>query len=97
MDGLIDNLAHGFSVAVSLNNLAALCRLTGRLTEARVFCERGLQIRESSLGPFHPDVAESLTELAVLEFTEKHYGEAKQLLQRSLANVRNASEASSPM
>jgi len=37
------------------------------------------------MGSDHAELAESLTELGVLEFTQKHYPRARGLLQQSLA------------
>ena len=38
----------------------------GKLAEAEPYYQRSLAIREKSLGPDHPDVAESLNNLAQL-------------------------------
>ncbi len=46
---------------------------------------RALAISEKALGPEHPDVAQSLNNLAALYQTQGHYAEAEPLYQRSLA------------
>jgi hypothetical protein len=44
-----------------------------------------LVIREKGLGRDHPDVAQSLTSLAVLHRSQGRYADAEPLYQRSLA------------
>jgi tetratricopeptide (TPR) repeat protein len=46
---------------------------------------RALAIREKVLGPEHPNVATSLTELAWLYTDQGNYTQAEQLYQRALA------------
>ena len=53
-------------MAASLNNLSSLYRIQGRYDEAESACKRGLAIREKVLGSIHPDVAESLENLAAI-------------------------------
>jgi CHAT domain-containing protein len=53
-------------VATSLNNLAHLCRRTGRFAEARPLYERSLALIERTHGPDHLLIANGLNNLAVL-------------------------------
>ena len=53
------------SVAMALNNLAALYRNQGQYAQAEPLHKRSLAIREKALGPDHPDVATSLNNLVV--------------------------------
>ncbi|HYV85923.1 MAG TPA: CHAT domain-containing tetratricopeptide repeat protein [Patescibacteria group bacterium] len=46
---------------------------------------RGLRIREQSLGPSHPDVAQSLTALAYVYYRRGEYAQARPLFERALA------------
>ncbi|KAK3247025.1 hypothetical protein CYMTET_43465 [Cymbomonas tetramitiformis] len=57
----------------------------GNLEEARRYCERGLEIREKVYGPCHTEVAQSLSNLAVLSRLQGNFEEATRLLKRSLA------------
>ena len=50
----------------SLNNLAALYNAQGQYAKAEPLYQRSLAIREKALGPEHPDVANSLNNLAEL-------------------------------
>jgi tetratricopeptide (TPR) repeat protein len=58
---------------------------TGRYTDAVQLARRVLAIREKALGPDHPDVADSLTILAMLYESQVRYAEAEPLYKRSLA------------
>ena len=66
------------SVAVSMLRLA-------RYTEAEPLFRRALAIREKSLGPDHPDVANSLNGLASLLDDTNRRTEAEPLFRRALA------------
>ena len=57
----------------------------GRYGEARSLFERSLAIRERALGPDHPDVAVSLSNLAIANDEQGRYAEAQAFLERSLA------------
>ena len=52
--------------------------------KAEPLYERSLKIRESKLGPDHPDVADSLNNLANLYADTDQYAKAESLYQRSL-------------
>jgi len=60
--------------------------------DARPFIERALAWREANLGPNHPDVAESLHNLAELFRREKEFEAARPLYERALA-IRRAAPA----
>jgi CHAT domain-containing protein/Tfp pilus assembly protein PilF len=58
----------------------------GKYAEARVLCERVLEIREKALGQDHPDVAQTITNLAVIYYNLKgDFAKAEQLFQRALS------------
>ena len=69
-------------MATALNNLAELYRRQGKYVEAEPLYKRALVIREKALGPNHPDVAQSLNNLALVY--SKVYTEAEPLLKRAL-------------
>ena len=56
-----------------------------RYTEAEPLFRRALAIREKSLGPDHPDVANSLNGLAALLNDTDRRAEAEPLFRRALA------------
>jgi len=56
-----------------------------RYVEAELLYQRALSIREQSLGPEHPDVADSLNNLANLYDSQGKYAEAELLYQRALS------------
>ena len=68
----------------SLNNLANLYKDMGQYAKAEPLYQRSLKIRESKLGPDHPDVATSLNNLAALYADMGQYAKAEPLYQRSL-------------
>ena len=70
--------------ALSLNNLAALYRAQGKLTEAEPLYRRALEICERVLGPDHPDTALSLNNLAALYRAQGKLTEAEPLYRRAL-------------
>ena len=57
----------------------------GRYAEAEPLFKRSLAIWEKALGPEHPDVATSLSNLGVLIGMQGRYADAEPLLKRSLA------------
>jgi CHAT domain-containing protein/tetratricopeptide (TPR) repeat protein len=57
----------------------------GRYAEAIPLAQRALAIREKTLGPFHPDLATSLNDLAVLYYNQGRYGDAEPLYKRALS------------
>jgi eukaryotic-like serine/threonine-protein kinase len=66
---------------VAANNLGVL---------AAEHYERALRIKESLLGPDHPDVAMTVHNLAVLRTTEGRREEAEALYRRALAIFERA-------
>ena len=56
----------------------------GQYAKAEPLYQRSLKIRESKLGPDHPDVAQSLNNLATLYQDMGQYAKAEPLYQRSL-------------
>jgi tetratricopeptide (TPR) repeat protein len=71
---------------------AQLCSTTdyhlgmiGNYSEARIYSERALAIREQVLGPEHPDTALSLNNLAGLLRAQGDYAAARPLSERALA------------
>jgi tetratricopeptide repeat protein len=58
--------ANDLHLASSLNHLARLCREQGEDGKAEPLLERALAIQEEMLGPTHPHVAITLTQLMYL-------------------------------
>ncbi len=56
----------------------------GQYMEAEPLYQRALAIREHMLGSYHPDVAQSLTDLALLYLGQGKYEQAEPLYQRAL-------------
>ena len=67
-----------------------LYRAQGRYAEAEPLYKRSLAIREKALGPDHPDVGDSLNNLAELYRAQGRYAEAEPLYKRSLAIAEKA-------
>lgn len=61
----------------------------GKFAEAIPLAQRALRIREKALGPEHPDVGQSLSNLASVYRALGRYGEAEPLYRRGLA-IREA-------
>ena len=57
----------------------------GKYAEAIEIAKRSLALAEKQLGPDHPDVGQSLNNLALLYDKQGRYGEAEPLYKRSLA------------
>jgi tetratricopeptide (TPR) repeat protein len=62
----------------------------GDYAGAQLSCERALALREQALGPNHPEVAQSLNDLAVVYYAQGRYAEAEPLYQRALAIYERA-------
>ena len=56
----------------------------GRYSDAIPLAQRLLGIRETALGPNHPDVAESVNNLATLYEDQGRYADAEALYERAL-------------
>ena len=63
---------------------------TGKYDRAVVVAKKALEVAEKSLGPNHPDVATSLTNLAMLYTAQGQYAQAEPLYKRALAIVEKA-------
>ena len=57
----------------------------GKYAEAEALYKRALAIREKALGADHPDVAETLYNLAVVYRPQGKYADAEALYKRALA------------
>ena len=71
-------------VALRLNNLAELLRVTNRFAEAEPLMRRALAITERSLGPDAPDVAIRLNNLSLLLQNTNRVADAEPLARRTL-------------
>ena len=67
-----------------MNGQGMLVMEEGNYSEAEQLFKRSLAIREKSLGPDHPDVAESLSNLAEVYRAQGKYGVAESLYELSL-------------
>jgi tetratricopeptide (TPR) repeat protein/predicted Ser/Thr protein kinase len=72
------------------NSLGAIAWAEGNLEEARGYVEQGLAIKESALGPEHPDVAASLNNLGLVLNSQGNYEEARDYHSRALAIFEKA-------
>jgi tetratricopeptide (TPR) repeat protein len=70
-------------VGISLNNLAELYYAQGRYTEAEPLHKRAFGIRENVLGPDHPEVANSLDNLAWLALAQRDWRHAADYWERA--------------
>ncbi len=77
-------LAQSAKEASQLNNRAVELFNSGRYSEAEPIFKRALAIREKNLGPNHPDVATTLSYLALLYHDQGRYTDAEPLFKRSL-------------
>ncbi len=66
-----------------LNAAGLLSYTLGRYQEGEKFLQLALELREKSLNPEHPDVAQSLNNLAELYRAQGKYGEAEPLCKRA--------------
>lgn len=73
-------------LALELNNLATLYRDEAQfdMTLAEPLFRRALAIREDSLGPEHPETAQTLSDMALLYFYEERYADAEVFAKRAL-------------
>ena len=65
-------------------------RKVGDYAAARPLYERALAIREKALRPEHPDVAESLNNLAAVYYEQGQYAKAEPLYQRARTILEKA-------
>src|SRR5438045_9377451 len=66
----------------ALNKQVTRFSREGRYGEAIPAAREALSVREKALGPEHPDVAQSLCDLATLYQDEGRYAEAERLYKR---------------
>ncbi len=76
-------------MADSLDNLANLYETMGQYDRAEPLYQRSLKIRESKLGPNHPDVAKSLNNLAGMYRDMGQFAQAEPLFQRSFTIIES--------
>ncbi len=69
----------------ALNTEMAELRRAGESDRAVVVAKKALEVAEKNVGSNHPDVAESLNNLAALYGTQGDYAQAEPLYKRSLA------------
>jgi len=67
-----------------------------RYADAEPLYQRSLAIREKALGPDHPNIAQSLTNLASLYNRQGRYAEAEPMYWRSLAKREKALDRDHP-
>jgi len=84
------NRSDDLDAAYCLNELSLAYTRLGDLSEAERLLKRALEIKESSLGPEHPEIALSLHNLAGLYSDQSRFFEAKTLFERALAIRRQA-------
>ena len=77
--------AHAQDDPAALNAEVVRLYQAGKYAEATEIAKRLLAIRERALGPEHPDVGQSLNNLAALYGNQGRYAEAEPLYRRSLA------------
>ncbi|MGH6848648.1 MAG: tetratricopeptide repeat protein, partial [Methylocella sp.] len=73
-----------------LNAAGEIDQTVGRYSEAEPLLQRALSIREKTLGSDHPDVGESVNNLAQLYAAQGQYAKAEPLHQRALAIAEKA-------
>ena len=78
------------AVALLCNQVGLYLDARANYAEAEPLYRRSLKIREQQLGPEHPDVAQSLNNLAELLRSQGKSAEAEPLFRRSLAIFENA-------
>jgi tetratricopeptide (TPR) repeat protein len=70
--------------AATLNNLGILYQEIGKLRDAEIYLEKGLEIRKKVLGENHLEVARSMANLGKLYHEMENYDKAKLLYETSL-------------
>jgi tetratricopeptide (TPR) repeat protein len=72
------------AIATTLNHLGYLHQLKGRLAAARQCHEQALELRRAHQAS-HPDLVDSLSNMAYFEFGEQRFAQAHELLEQALA------------
>lgn len=75
--------------AMSLNNLAELYRVQGKLDVAEPLLKKALDLKTEILGPGHLDVAVSLNNLALLQHDRSAFEEAENSFIRAIHIVES--------
>ncbi len=76
------------SEEISLLHLANSYRAKGDYDKAETIYKRALLLRESRLGPDHPDIASPLNSLALLYYSKEDYANAELLYSRVLTILK---------
>jgi tetratricopeptide (TPR) repeat protein len=79
-----------------LNQFGCYLNAQGRYAEAEPLFMQALEKRQNSLPAEHPDIAQSLNNLAVLYDTQGRYEEAEPLYKQALEMVQNSLPAEHP-
>jgi CHAT domain-containing protein/tetratricopeptide (TPR) repeat protein len=82
---VIAGVAHAQDDPAALNAEVVRLYREGKYAEATEVAKRSLLIREQSLGPDHPDLTSSLSNLAALYESQGRLSEAEMLLKRIIA------------
>ncbi len=82
---------HDLKVGESLTNLATVMYAAGDFVRAIRTLEQSLEIREKALGPSHPEVAVTLTHLAIAQRGLSRLEHSQKLAERALIILRAAS------
>lgn len=80
-----DPAAGGIIVGSAWNAMGMLCRLENRFDEAREMFAESVQTVERANGPDHPEMVNSLNNLAVTYSELRRYADAEATFQRALA------------
>lgn len=78
--------------AAAFANLGAIEQLQGDLAGARISLGRALAIRRSVLAPSDPRIAETLSDLALVDRSEDHFQTAAEQYRRALTVLQAASK-----
>eukprot|EP00741_Cyanophora_paradoxa_P014841 tig00000189_g14317.t1 len=70
--------------------------LQGKLAQATDAFQRALRVHEATLGPTHPRVARSLSNIATLLLAQKNFSEAESCVQRAMRILERAHGPGAP-
>ena len=76
-----------------MTNLATILNAAAKYAEAEPNARKALDLREQSLKPDHPRIAESLNNVAVLLFRQGHLAEAEALEHKALQIIERDPDA----